>query len=175
MRRCFAEAAAWAEGRWWQWRLPLLLYLGWDGQRQLTDPDAVGLFGGITFAVHEFGHLFFGLLGEFMGVAGGSVSQLLLPVLAAPLLYHHRDYFGIAAAGAWLASSLIHLARYIADARAGDLDLVSFGEDAVHDWTWLLGRFGTLQHDLALATAVRACGRRWCCCWRWDSASGSAW
>jgi hypothetical protein len=93
-----------------------------------------------------------------MGVAGGSLSQLLLPVLVSLLLYHHRDYFGIAAAGAWLASSLVHLARYIADARAGDLDLVSFGEDAVHDWTWLLGRFGMLQHDLALAAAVRGAG-----------------
>lgn len=155
MQRFLTEARGWAAGRWWHWRLPLLLFLAWDGLRQLTDPEAQGLFGGITFGVHEFGHLLFAFLGEFMAIAGGSLSQLLLPVLTGLLLYHHRDFFGLTVAGAWLSSSLAHLARYIADARSADLDLVSFGEDAIHDWSWLLGRFGALQHDLALAGAVR--------------------
>ena len=155
MRRFFAEAEAWAAGRWWLWRIPLLLLFAWDGRRQLVDPEASGLFGGITFGAHEFGHLFWSFLGQFMGVAGGTLNQVLIPVLAGVLLYSHRDYFGLTAAGAWLASSLAHMARYIADARAGDLDLVSFGEDAIHDWTWMLGRFGVLQHDLAIAGLVR--------------------
>ena len=155
LQRFRAEALAWAEGKWWQWRVPLLLLLAWDGRRQLVDPEASGLFGGITFGVHEFGHMVWALFGQFMAVAGGSLNQVLIPVLAGALLYQHRDYFGLSVAGAWLASSLAHMARYIADARAGDLDLVSFGEDAIHDWTWLLGRFGVLQHDLAIAGAVR--------------------
>lgn len=158
MRRFLTESAQWATGRWWWWRAALLLGLLWDGRRQHIDPEAGGLFGGITFGVHEFGHLLFAAFGEFMAVAGGSLNQLLLPVLAGVLMYHYRDYFGIAVAGAWLASSMVHLSRYIADARAGELDLVSFGEDAVHDWTWLLGRFGALAYDQQLAGLVRAGG-----------------
>jgi hypothetical protein len=155
MAAFFADAADWARGRWWQWRVPLLAFLAWDGQRHLHDGDAGGLFAGITFGVHEFGHLLFAFFGEFMAIAGGSINQLLLPVAAGVLFYHYRDYFGIAGAGAWLSSSMIDLARYVADARAFDLDLVGFGEDSVHDWAWLLSRFGALQYDTRIASLTR--------------------
>jgi hypothetical protein len=156
MAAFFADAAGWARGRWWQWRVPLLLFLGWDGQRHLRDPDAGGLFAGITFGVHEFGHLLFGFFGEVMTIAGGSLTQILIPVATGFLFYHYRDFFGIAAAGVWLSSSLLDLARYIGDARAFDLDLVGFGEDSVHDWAWLLGHFHALQYDTRLAGFTRA-------------------
>lgn len=152
-----ADAAGWARGRWWQWRVPLLLYLAWDGRRHLLDGDAGGLFAGITFGAHELGHLLFAFLGQFMAVAGGSLNQLLIPVGAGFLFYYYRDYFGIAAAGVWLSSSLIDLARYIGDARAFDLDLVGFGEDSVHDWAWLLGHFDALQYDTRIASLTRGC------------------
>jgi hypothetical protein len=151
----FGEAAAWCQGRWWQWRLPVLVWLAWDGQRHLRDPEAGGLFAGITFGVHELGHLVFAFFGEFMTVLGGSLMQLLIPVAAGALLYHHRDFFGLAAAGAWLASSLMDLARYIGDARSFDLDLLSFGEGGQHDWAWLLGHTGFLPYDTRIAAFTR--------------------
>ncbi len=152
----FADARAWAGGRWWQWRLAVLLFLTWDGLRHLRDPEAGGLFGGITFGVHEFGHLLFAFFGEFLTAAGGSLNQLLIPLATAVLFRHYRDYFGIAVAGTWLGSSMLDLARYVADARAQELDLVGFGEDPQHDWTYLLGRMHGLQHDTAIAGGLRA-------------------
>lgn len=145
----------WAQGRWWWWRVLLLLFLGWDGLRHLRDPEAGGIFAGITFGVHEFGHLLFAFGGEFLAVLGGSLNQLLIPIGAGALMYHYRDYFGIAAAGAWLSSSLLDLARYIADARAMELDLVGFGEDPMHDWSYLLHHWGLLASDLRIAAGVR--------------------
>lgn len=117
-----------------------------------------GLFGGITFGSHEFGHLFFAPFGDFMAVAGGSLMQLLVPLAAMVLLWRHGDFFGVVVGGTWLASSLVDLAVYVGDARAYDLDLVGFGENAVHDWAWLLGRAGALQHDLQLAAMARGLG-----------------
>ena len=152
------QARLWATGRWWQWRIPLLLYLAWDARTHLQDPESRGLFGGVTFGVHEFGHLLFAFLGEFMAVAGGSLNQVLIPVATAVLFYHYRDFFGIAVAGTWLASSLFDVAVYIADARSFDLDLVSFGENAVHDWAWLLGRLHLLPYDLRIAAFTRGIG-----------------
>jgi len=153
-----ADARAWCAGRYWQWRLPLLGLLGWNGLRQLRDPDGAGLFSGITFGAHEFGHLLFAAFGQFLAVAGGSLTQLLVPLGALLLLWHQRDYFGVAVGGTWLASSLIDLARYMADARAGELDLVSFGEDAIQDWTWLFGRMHLLAYDTSIAGGVRLFG-----------------
>lgn len=150
-----SDAAEWARGRWWQWRALLLVLLAWDGQRHLKDPDAGGLFAGITFGVHELGHLVFAAFGEFLTVLGGSLNQLLIPIAAGLLLYRHRDYFGVTVAGAWVASSLMDLARYVGDARSFELDLVGFGEDSLHDWAWLLGRFGILQYDRVLAQVLR--------------------
>lgn len=152
------RAREWARGRWWQWRAPLLVLLVWDGVRHLEDPDAGGLFAGIIFGTHEFGHLLFAFFGEFMTVAGGSLAQLLLPIGAGLMLYHHRDFFGIALAGAWLSSSLLDLARYIGDARAQELDLVGFGEDPQHDWAWLLTQFHVLGSDTRIAGVVRGAG-----------------
>lgn len=155
MASFFADAREWAAGRWWQWRLALLLFLAWDGARHLQDPEAGGLFAGITFGVHEFGHLLFAFFGEFMAVLGGSLNQLLLPVATAVLFWHYRDYFGIGVAGLWLGSSMLDLARYVADARVQELDLVGFGEDPQHDWSFLLSRMHALPYDTRIAGALR--------------------
>lgn len=150
--------AEYVQGRWWWWRVPLLALLTADVLGQLADHTNPSLFSGITFGAHEFGHLFFAFGGEFLAVAGGSLMQVLVPVGAGALLYHHRDYFGIAVAGVWLASSLMDLAVYIADARAFDLDLLGFGDGAGHDWAWLLGRLHLLPYDLRIAGVVRGLG-----------------
>lgn len=156
MHRFFADAREWAAGRWWHWRLLLLLFLSWDAARHLRDPEAGGLFAGITFGVHEFGHLLFAFFGQFMTVLGGSLNQLLIPIATAALFWHYRDYFGIGVAGMWLGSSMLDLARYVADARVQELDLVGFGEDPQHDWTFLLGQLHALQYDTRLAGVLRA-------------------
>lgn len=150
-----SDARTWAAERSPYWRLAVLGVLGWDGFRHLRDPEAGGLFAGITFGAHELGHMVFAFLGEFMGIAGGSLNQVLIPLGAGALFYHYRDYFGISGAGTWLASSLLDLARYVGDARSFDLDLVGFGEDPQHDWAYLLGQFGILRYDTGIAAAIR--------------------
>jgi hypothetical protein len=50
------------------------------------------------------------------------------------------------------------LARYIADARTFELDLVGFGEDAQHDWAWLLSRLDLLPYDTRVAAVTRGAG-----------------
>jgi hypothetical protein len=151
----FGDALQWSRGRWWQWRVPVLLLLAWDGWRHFRDPEQGGLFAGITFGSHELGHLLFAFFGEFMTVLGGSLTQILIPLGAGCLLYYNRDYFGISAAGAWLTSSLLDLARYVGDARAMELDLVGFGEDPQHDWAWLLGHLDLLDYDTRIAAWTR--------------------
>lgn len=149
------DAAAWADGRSWHWRLPLLAWLGYTGFRHLADPDYASLFTGIVFGSHEFGHLFFAFFGEVLAVAGGSLMQLLVPIGAGALLASRRDYFGVVFAAGWLSVSLTDLSRYIGDALAQELPLVSFSPDGgEHDWYWLLDRFELLRYDHRLAEAV---------------------
>lgn len=148
---------AWCAGRDWRWRAALFAFLAWQAVRPLHDTEAGHLFRGITFGAHEFGHLFFSFGGEWLMVAGGSLMQLLVPIGAAiALAFTAGDWFGVAACGTWLAASLADLAPYIADARAQELDLVSFSPDGGgHDWHYLLAHAGWLNQDLLIARGAR--------------------
>ena len=153
-----ADIDAWCDGRDWRPRAALLALLVWQASRPLRDSDAGDVFRGINFGAHEFGHLFFSFGGEWLGVAGGSLMQLIVPLGAAVVMVAtpKKDWFGAVACGTWLAASLAELAPYIADARAQDLDLVSFSPDgAGHDWHFLLAHAGMLNQDIALARFTR--------------------
>jgi hypothetical protein len=133
----------------------LALLLAFDAQRVIREaPDSAGLFGGITLGVHELGHVLWSPFGEFMAVAGGSLTQLLAPLAACLVLRRQDDRLGALIPLFWLASSLGNLSAYIRDARDMALDLVSPGDgDIIHDWNYLLERLDLLPMDQALANA----------------------
>lgn len=141
-------------------RAAFLAFLAWQAVHQLRSHDVeLSLFGGVIFGVHELGHLVFAPFGELLGVAGGSICQVVLPVAAMALFHRQRDRFAVAVCGCWLAVSLAQLAVYVGDARAEALDLVSFSpEGGGHDWNYLLERFGLLTYDVRIAGVTRFAG-----------------
>lgn len=124
--------------------------------RSLNDYEYWTIFGGITLVVHEAGHVIFSPFGEMLTVEGGSIAQLAAPLVVMLLFLRQREYFGISVAFAWLSISLTDLATYIGDARDQILPLVSMGSgDPIHDWHFILGHFGMLGDDHALARFTR--------------------
>jgi len=112
---------------------------------------------------HEAGHIIFRIFGEFMGVLGGSLAQLLMPLIVLMVfLLKTRDTFGAAVGLWWLGQNFIDLAPYINDARAGNLLLLGgvTGQDApdYHDWQNLLSRLNLLPYDHVLAGFVHYFG-----------------
>jgi hypothetical protein len=111
---------------------------------------------------HEAGHILFIPFGHFMTVLGGSLTQVLVPlVCAGALLWQTRDPFGAAVAIWWAGENAIDVAPYIADARA--LQLVLLGgktgaEVEGHDWEYLLNALGVAHKDHTIAAAVQAIG-----------------
>ncbi len=115
---------------------------------------------------HEAGHVVFMPFGEFLTIAGGTLGQLIMPmVLCGALLFTNRDNFG-AAIGLWLFGvSLLDVAPYAYDALEPQLILLGghTGEEGGHDWiyllraTHLLGRaqgIGWFIHKLGVATLL---------------------
>ena len=141
----------------WIPRAILLAYLVYAEYRLLADPDSSTIFGGITLAFHEMGHLIFAFFGQFICVLMGSGTQILIPILVIVLFYkQQRDFFGMAVGGFWLSFSLFDVARYVGDARAQELPLVNIGGgDAEHDWYYLLTHLHMLEADHALAFLIR--------------------
>ncbi len=154
----FGSARAWCRGRRPELRLLLLLFLAWAGFRQLADPEFYHIYSGLTLVFHEMGHILFSPFGEVMTVAGGSITQIAIPIVAALLLYRQGDFYGVAIGGTWLASSMANLSVYVGDARAEELPLVGFSDDPEHDWNWLLDHFNALSSDTRLARLIHDLG-----------------
>lgn len=119
----------------------------------------------VNLAFHEAGHVIFGLFGwRFLQVLGGSLGQILMPlVCAGAFLIQNRDPFGASVGLWWTAENFMDLAPYIGDARALELPLLGgvTGRDVedYHDWEYLLRTTGGLPYDRLLASASFNLGR----------------
>jgi len=110
---------------------------------------------------HEAGHVIFSVLGEFVMILGGSLAQLLMPiVLAGALLIRNRDAFGAAIFTWLLGVSLLDLAPYIYDSLDPQLVLLGghTGAEGGHDWIYLLGDMGLLPHAHAIGSGAHRFG-----------------
>ncbi len=118
----------------------------------------------LTFLIHEAGHSVFGLLGQFMGALGGTLAQLLFPLLVSLVgLSRPRERVTALFFVFWLGLSLMDVSRYIGDARSQQLKLFSpqallDGAAPIHDWHYLLGQVGLLPYDHVLAAGVYGLG-----------------
>jgi len=112
----------------------------------------------INLPFHEAGHLVFSPFGRFMTVLGGSLGQLLMPLICAgAFLFYNQNAFGASVSLWWFAESLMDLAPYINDARNLQLTLlggVTGQEVEGHDWKYLLTNLGWLKYDHTLAHAA---------------------
>ncbi len=112
-------------------------------------------FHNINLPFHEAGHIIFAFLGDFMRVLGGSLMQVLVPVVCLAAFLKKGDVFAASVALWWTGENFIDIAPYIYDARAQQLILIGgvTGQDVpgYHDWNNILGRLGMLRLDHAIA------------------------
>ncbi len=128
--------------------------------------DAARLMGSFLHLVnlpfHEAGHVLLIPFGRFLTVLGGSLFQVLVPVVCgAVFLLKNREPYAAAVTAWWAGQSLMDLAPYIADARALQLPLLgghTGAEVEGHDWEYLLQTLGLLEQDVVLGRLTFALG-----------------
>lgn len=114
----------------------------------------------INLPFHEAGHIFLRPFGSLITSLGGSLFQLLVPLVCLfTFLVQTRDTFGASVALWWFGQNFFDLAPYINDARSLSLPLVggNFGHSSpygFHDWEYILTETGLLRHDHTLAAAA---------------------
>jgi hypothetical protein len=138
-------------------RLAVALGLGVYGFIRLRNPEHWDLLDDVNLAIHEAGHIFVQPLGETLVVLGGSLLQVIVPMLFIGYFLRQRETFSASVVAAWLGASLCNVALYIGDARAQVLPLLG-GENVIHDWWYLLTEWDLLDHDLGIARWVRIAG-----------------
>jgi hypothetical protein len=116
----------------------------------------------IDLPFHEAGHVIFSFLGDFLHVLGGSLNQVLVPVVCMVAFLRRAEPFSASCALWWTGQNFIDLSPYIYDARAGELMLLGgvTGQYApdFHDWHNMLGRLGLLSYDHVFAYASKCVG-----------------
>lgn len=108
---------------------------------------------------HEAGHFIFMFFGsEFIQIAGGSVMQLLIPIVLAFYFYFVRkDVYAMSFMFLWLGSSFFDVAIYAKDSIFMNLPLLG-GDNVIHDWNYLLSTLGVLKYTSQIAGFIYSLG-----------------
>lgn len=114
----------------------------------------IPLLDGANLIFHEAGHVIFSFGGEFVGLLGGTIGQLAIPLIVLVAFARTKQHFSTNVALWWFGQNLVNVAVYIGDARAQVLPLLGEG----HDWFQILTKMGLLEADTRISGAVFAAG-----------------
>lgn len=123
-----------------------LFYLQW-----LKQDNYSSFLDNVNLAFHEAGHIFLGFFGEFIGTAGGTIFQLLIPAVCLFHFLRREQRLGWQLCLFWTGESLLNISIYAGDAIKQELPLVGGG---VHDWTYLLTAMGLIAHTEGTAKVI---------------------
>ena len=112
-------------------------------------PDFVNLM------IHEGGHLFFSWGGHTLMILGGTLGELLVPLLCGIYFYFHGQTYGFTFSAFWFFENFLYIGTYMKDARAEALPLIN-GD--IGDWTILFGQWNLLLADQKIGQFVRTLG-----------------
>lgn len=142
----------------------LILLYSWTFITYPLEPNLGHSFlHNVDLAFHEAGHLIFMPLGRFMSILGGSLFQVLVPLIfTGAFLLYYQNPFGATVTTWWAGQSLVDIAPYIFDARNRQLILLGgkTGRDdsTMHDWYNILSQLDWLRFDHAIAKGTKALG-----------------
>lgn len=117
----------------------------------------------VNFVIHEIGHVLFGFFGQFVGILGGTLAQLLFPTMAFLVAATRNKRLQACFFTFWIGESLTEVSVYISDAQSQQLKLISpftlfSSAKPLHDWHFLLGKMNLLWADQIIGKATAALG-----------------
>lgn len=144
------------------WTVALVLgwrYAVWD--ISLPEEMPFSLMHAMIIPFHEFGHLLFMPLGEFMTVAGGSLMQFLMPLgFGLYFVICKRDNLAGWLMLWWEGFQWVDLAPYCYDAKIPTMTLLTgrTGDTGGHDYIDILGDLGLLNQAQKIGALMQAFG-----------------
>ena len=121
----------------------------------VSESGFVFLIDHANLLFHEAGHPIVGMFSSRLEPYGGTLGQLVFPIVLAVSFRRKGQPLSFAASLLWFFENWLNIARYMADARAQELPLVGGGD---HDWNTIFGRWNSLAYDTHIASVVRCIG-----------------
>jgi hypothetical protein len=132
---------------WWTW-----LFIRWPMRE---DTIGASFLHVVSLPFHEAGHIIFSPFGDLMTSLGGSLAQVLVPIVCGvAFLTTSFNPFGAAVMAWWAGENLMDVAVYINDARSLTLMLLgghTGAEVEGHDWERILTLTNLLARDHEIA------------------------
>lgn len=125
------------------------------------DPMQGSFLDSVDLPIHETGHLIFRIFGEFIGIAGGSLFQVIFPLVFVGYFVWQRSFYSAAIVLFWVGQSVLNVWVYASDAVVMQLVLTSGftgSEGSFHDWNYMLDRLGLLGSTKTIAGVIRLAG-----------------
>jgi hypothetical protein len=105
----------------------------------------------VNLPFHESGHIIFSPFGKTVQFLGGTISQLMWPIILMVYFVRRKEWLSSSFCLFWFGENFLNISKYVADARVMALPLVGGG---IHDWNFLLSKWGLLTYDHAIANAL---------------------
>lgn len=110
----------------------------------------------VNLMIHEGGHFFFSWFGETMHILGGTLGELIVPLLCAMFFWWKREATAVAFCSFWFFENFLYIGTYMSDSRTAALPLVGGADEG--DWTILLTQWNVLIHDQQIGGTTRTLG-----------------
>jgi len=111
----------------------------------------------VNLIIHEAGHPLFFFFGTFMSILGGSLLQVLIPLIFSLYFYLRNDLFSGSLLLFWVGQNMVNVSIYARDAVTMELPLLG-GDAAGHDWNNILSLLGLLSHTTLIANMIYGIG-----------------
>jgi hypothetical protein len=105
--------------------------------------------------IHEGGHFFFSWFGRTIMILGGTLGELIVPLLCGAYFWWKRETTAVAFCSFWFFENFLYIGSYMDDSRTSALPLIG-SEDS--DWTILFTQWGVLLKDQQIGATMRALG-----------------
>jgi hypothetical protein len=129
------------------------LYFLWCAYK----PDEWHFLDNVNLVIHEAGHIVFMPFGEFVMIAGGSLFQVIVPLVFCGYFFWRGQYYAGCLTAFWPGESILNVSVYARDAVEMQLPLLG-GQDSIHDWNYMLDRLGMLGSTATIAGLIRFAG-----------------
>jgi hypothetical protein len=136
-------------------RLLLTAALAAYGVSIARSTETFTLLDNVNLPIHETGHLVFAPFSEQMTALGGTLFQLIVPLVFAISFLIRRDWHAASIMLWWIGQNCIYIGHYMADAVVQELPLVGGGE---HDWSFLFGEWNVLAYSEQIGHNTRMVG-----------------
>lgn len=123
----------------------------------IDNPESFHFISSVNLIIHEAGHFIFLFFGQFIQILGGSLLQVLIPLLFAIYFFLRQDNFSSGLILIWVGQNITEVARYASDAIVMQIPLLG-GENVIHDWNYLLSTIGLLKYTPIIGGFINIIG-----------------